>query len=85
MADDPKWRNRLLAYTGARAFGLAVFFLGVAIMYTDLVREGGWPQVGAIVAIMGVLDALFAPRMLKKMWDEQDRSAGGRPGDGRSD
>jgi hypothetical protein len=36
-------------------------------------RPDGWPQVGAIVAIMGVIDALFAPRLLKKAWDEQDR------------
>ena len=34
---------------------------------------GGWPQVGAIVAIMGVIDALFAPRLLKRAWDERDR------------
>ena len=56
-----------------RAGGLAIFFLGIAIIYTDLVRPGGWPQLGAIVAIMGVIDALFAPRLLKRMWDEQDR------------
>ena len=62
-------RNRLLAYTAARAAGLAIFFLGIAIIYSDLVRPGGWPQLGAIVAIMGV----FAPRLLKKAWDEQDR------------
>ena len=71
--DDPRWRNRLLAYSAVRAGGLAIFFLGVAIIYTDLVRAGGWPQVGAIVAIMGAIDALFAPRLLKKLWDEQDR------------
>ena len=35
-------------------------------MYTDLLRPGGWPQVGAIVAIMGVIDAMFAPRLLKR-------------------
>jgi hypothetical protein len=73
MDDERKWRNRLLAYLGVRAAGLAIFFLGVAIIYTDLLREGGWPQVGAIVAIMGVIDALFAPRLLKKYWDEVDR------------
>jgi hypothetical protein len=71
--DERKWRNRLLAYTGVRAFGIAVMLFGIAIMYTDLAREGGWPQVGAIIAIMGVIDALFAPRMLKKLWDQQDR------------
>ena len=53
--------------------GLAIFFLGIAIVYTDLLREGGWPQVGAIIAIMGAIDAVFAPRLLKKQWDEQDR------------
>ena len=73
MDDERRFRNRLLAYMGARAAGLAVFFLGIAIIYTDLLREGGWPQVGAIVAIMGVIDALFAPRLLKKFWDEQDQ------------
>jgi hypothetical protein len=73
MDDEQKWRNRLLAYTGVRAFGIAVMLSGIAIIYTDLVREGGWPQVGAIIAIMGVIDALFAPRLLKKLWDQQDR------------
>ncbi len=73
MDEDRKARNRLLAYTAVRAGGLAVFFLGIAIMYTGLLRAGGWPQIGAIVAIMGVIDALFAPRLLKKAWDEQDR------------
>jgi hypothetical protein len=71
--DDAKWRRRLLAYSAVRAGGLAIFFLGVAIAYFDVLREGGWPQVGAIIAIMGAIDALFAPRLLKKLWDEQDR------------
>jgi hypothetical protein len=43
-------------------------------MYTGLLREGGWPQVGAVIAILGAIDALFAPRVLKKAWDEQDRT-----------
>ena len=73
MDEDAKYRNRLLGYTAVRIGGLAIFLLGIAIMYTNLVREGGWPQLGAIVAIMGVIDAMFAPRVLKKAWDEQDR------------
>ena len=76
MADEQLWRKRLLAYMGVRFAGLAVFFLGIAIIYTDLVRDGGWPQVGAIVAIMGAIDALFAPRLLKTLWDQQDRERG---------
>ncbi len=72
--DDRTAQKRLLLYSLVRAGGLAIFFLGIAIIYTDLVRPGGWPQAGAIVAIMGVIDALFAPRLLKRAWDEQDRS-----------
>ena len=71
--DDTTARNRLLAYSLVRFGGLAIFFFGIAIIYTNLVRPGGWPQLGAIVAIAGVIDAMFAPRLLKKAWDEQDR------------
>lgn len=71
--DDAVWRRRLLAYSAVRLAGLAIFFLGLAIIYTDLVRAGGWPQVGAVIAIMGAIDAVFAPRLLKKMWDQQGK------------
>ena len=33
--DDAKWKRRLLAYTGVRAIGLAIFFLGVATGKSD--------------------------------------------------
>ena len=73
MDEDARARNRLLAYTAVRFAGLAVFFLGIAVMYTNLLRPGGWPQVGAIIVILGVVDAVLAPRVLKKAWDRQDR------------
>jgi membrane protein implicated in regulation of membrane protease activity len=72
--DEETAKKRLLLYTLVRFAGLAIFFLGIAIFYTDLLRPGGWPQVGAIVAILGVIDALVAPRVLKRAWDEQDRN-----------
>jgi hypothetical protein len=71
--DDTLWRKRLQIYSLVRLGGLAIFFLGLAIIYTDLLRRGGWPQVGAVVAILGAVDALLAPRLLKRAWDEQDR------------
>ena len=73
MDDDGRWRKRLLLYSLVRFGGLAIFFVGIAILYTDLVRPGGWPQLGAVLAILGVIDALFAPWLLKRAWDEQDR------------
>ena len=73
MDDEALWRRRLLIYSLVRLGGVAIFFLGLAIIYTDLLRQGGWPQVGAVVAILGVIDAFFAPRLLKRAWNEQDR------------
>lgn len=67
--DDEIWRRRFFLYMGVRIVGLAIFFIGIAIAYTDLVRPGGWPQVGAVIAIVGVIDAVFAPRLVKKSWE----------------
>jgi membrane protein implicated in regulation of membrane protease activity len=53
--------------------GLAIFFVGLAIIYTSLLRPGGWPQLGAVVAILGVIDALLAPRLLRRSWERKDR------------
>jgi len=68
MDDDGVWKRRLMAYTFVRMLGLAIFFLGIAIAYGNLLRPGGWPQVGAIVVIIGALGALLVPRLLKKRW-----------------
>ena len=81
MDDELLWKRRFLMFMGARLFGLAMFMLGIAIAFSDLLREGGMPVVGGIVAILGALDAVFAPRMLKKVWDQED-SAADRRGDG---
>ena len=72
--DDDVARQRLLVYTFVRFVGLAIFFLGIAIIYTNLVRPGGWPQLGAIIAIVGVIDSVLAPRLLKRAWDKGDQA-----------
>jgi uncharacterized protein YjeT (DUF2065 family) len=73
MADDEIWKRRFHLFLLARLFGLATFFLGLAVIYSDLLRPGGWPAVGAVLVIAGVMDAVFAPRLLRRMWNEQDR------------
>ena len=44
------------------------------LLIYSLVRFGGLLIFFLGIAIMGVIDALFAPRLLKKAWDEQDRA-----------
>ena len=71
MDDEALWKRRFLIFTLVRLTGLAVFFLGIAIAFSNLVREGGWPAVGAVLAVIGMIDAVFSPRILKKIWERQ--------------
>jgi len=71
--DEDVERRRLLIYSLVRLGGLIIFFLGLAIIYTGMVRPGGWPQLGAVVAILGALDALLAPHLLRRSWARKDR------------
>jgi hypothetical protein len=73
MADEDLLRRRFQLFVLVRLFGLATFVVGIFVVYTDLLRPGGWPAVGAVLAVMGILDAVFAPKMLKKVWEQQDR------------
>jgi hypothetical protein len=73
VPDEAIWRRRFLIFMLARLFGVVTFLAGIAVAYSDLVREGGWPALGAILAIMGAIDAVFAPKLLKKHWDQEDR------------
>ena len=72
MDDEAIWKRRFHLFALLRLAGLALIFLGVAIAYTGLIREGGWPTVGLIVAVGGLIDAVFAPRFLKKLWERED-------------
>ena len=69
---DDIWRKRFQLFMLVRLFGLGMFLLGIAIAFSDLVRPGGWPLLGGLVSIAGAIDAVFAPRLLKKLWQQQD-------------
>jgi hypothetical protein len=71
MDDEALWKRRFLVFTLVRLAGLATFFLGIAIAFSDLARDGGWPLVGGILAIIGLVDAVLSPRILKKIWERQ--------------
>jgi hypothetical protein len=77
MADEALWRRRFLLFMAARITGALLFLFGAAIAFTDLVREGGWPPVGAIVMVLGLADAIFAPKLLRKQWEIEDCRSGG--------
>ncbi len=69
MNDDNVWRKRFQLFLAIRLFGLLTFLLGMAIAFSDLLRPGGWKLVGGILVVIGVVDAMVAPRILKKSWE----------------
>jgi hypothetical protein len=73
MTDDHLWRKRFKLFATVRLFGLATFLLGLAIAFTDLLRPGGWPLVGGLLVVFGVIDAVIAPRILKRSWEREDQ------------
>ena len=69
--DELLWKKRFHMFALVRLAGLAIFLLGMAVMLTDLVRPGGWPLIGGILAAVGVIEAVVAPRILKRSWTKQ--------------
>lgn len=71
MDDEALWKRRFYLFAIIRLTGVALFLLGIAIAYSDLLRPGGWPVAGAIIGILGALDAIIAPRLLKRSWQRK--------------
>ena len=71
MMDDETAKRRLLLYTAVRMSGVVLCLLGIAIAYGNVLRAGGWPQLGAVIVILGALHALLSPHLLKKKWDRE--------------
>lgn len=72
MDDEAKWKRRFYLFMAARLFGLATFLAGVAVYFTDVLRDGGWPLLGVILIIVGLIDAVVAPKLLKQQWEKED-------------
>lgn len=69
--EEALWRKRFHMFALLRLSGLAIVFLGMAVMLTDLVQTGGSLWLGGILVAAGVIDAVVAPRILKRSWDRK--------------
>lgn len=67
--DEALWKRRFLLFMLLRLSGLLIFFLGIGIAFSDWLRSGGLPAVGIPVALLGLADAVLAPRILKRFWN----------------
>lgn len=85
MADRDVWKGRFFLFMAARLFGLLTFLAGLAVAFSDLVRPGGWRSVGTVLIILGLFDAVVAPKVLTNYWKKEDGLTPRDPGDGPSD
>ena len=72
MVDEDIWKRRFAVFALLRLSGLAIFFLGVAIAFSDLVQEGGWPPLGGLLMIAGLFEAIVMPKIVKRSWERED-------------
>lgn len=70
MHDEEIWKQRFHQLTLVRLACLAVFLAGIAITFSDVVRVGGSPRLGALLVIIGAIASLLAPKLLKKRWKQ---------------
>ena len=71
--DDQLWARRFGLFALLRVSGLLLFFLGMTIAFSDLVRPGGHLAIGLVVIGLGLVDALLGPVLLRQHWERKDR------------
>lgn len=69
--NEQEAKKRFYLFAGLRLFGLALFFAGIAIAYTDWLRPGGWKLLGGILAVVGAIEAVVSPRLVKRTMDRE--------------
>ncbi|WP_205479305.1 hypothetical protein [Sphingomonas arenae] len=71
--EEALWRKRFAIFALLRISGLLLFLLGMAITFSDLIRPGGFVELGLVVTGLGLADALLGPVLLKRVWDKEAR------------
>ena len=69
---DALWRNRFILMNLARIGATLVVLLGILIWQTDWLREGGLPEVGVPMALIGLIVSFGAPKWLARRWRTPD-------------
>jgi len=71
MTDDEA-KRQFIIFAILRIGGLALFLLGIAIAFTDLLKPGGWKLLGGILVVVGTIEAVISPRLVKRTMARTD-------------
>ncbi|HEY6916552.1 MAG TPA: hypothetical protein VI381_02825 [Allosphingosinicella sp.] len=65
---DATWRNRFIVINLVRIGGTALTIFAIVLWQGNIVREGGWPEVGFPLALAGLAISFLGPRWLVRKW-----------------
>ncbi|HEX8214594.1 MAG TPA: hypothetical protein VF582_03880 [Allosphingosinicella sp.] len=66
--DEAVWRSRFILINLVRIGGTIVVLLGLFIWHGDQVREGGAPEIGLPLALIGLAISFFGPKHMVRRW-----------------
>ena len=69
MSADEADKRQFRIFVAIRLMGVAMFLGGIAIAFSDVLKSGGWPLLGGILAITGAIEAVLAARMVRGLRD----------------
>jgi membrane protein implicated in regulation of membrane protease activity len=69
---DEEAKRQFMVFAILRVGGLLLFLAGIAIAFTDLLRPGGWKLLGGILVIVGAIEAVISPRLVKRTMARTD-------------
>lgn len=72
VGDEALWKRRYSVMQTLRIGGLLIALVGLAIAKGGVITDEAHPAIGAFLIVMGLLDATLSPKILKKIFDQQD-------------
>lgn len=72
MSDDTLWKKRFAAMQAVRIGGALIALVGLLVAKGGVLTDEAWPVVGAFLVVMGIGDLLLSPKILKRIFDQQD-------------
>lgn len=66
--ETAKWRNRFIAINLTRIGATIFVLIGLLVWQTDWLRDGGMPEVGLPMALIGLVGSFLLPQWLVRKW-----------------
>ena len=66
--EEAMWRNRFIMINMVRIGGTLVVLVGLLILNTDWIQEGGSIPLGLTIALAGLMVSFGGPKWLARKW-----------------